>query len=143
MFVITVWVLFIFVFLGICGGRDTVGIGPLDGVAFALFAAGSWMNSWSEYARDVWKQRSENQGHLYTIGLFRLCRHPNYLGDLMSFSGLCLLTGAWVTALVPVLMLLSFVTVNIPQLDAYLHQRYGAEFDDYAAKTRKLIPFVY
>jgi protein-S-isoprenylcysteine O-methyltransferase Ste14 len=28
-------------------------------------------------------------------------------------------------------------------LDAHLHDHYGAAFDEYAERTRKLIPFVY
>jgi protein-S-isoprenylcysteine O-methyltransferase Ste14 len=36
-----------------------------------------------------------------------------------------------------------FVFVNIPVLDAHLHDHYGSAFDEYAQRTRKLIPFVY
>jgi steroid 5-alpha reductase family enzyme len=108
-----------------------------------LFAAGSGMNSYAEYRRHAWKQRPENRGQLYTLSLFRISRHPNYLGDLLSFSGLCLLSGRWMTALIPVIMLMGFVFVNVPVLDAHLHDHYGAAFDEYARRTRKLIPFIY
>ncbi|MGH9454843.1 MAG: methyltransferase family protein, partial [Terriglobia bacterium] len=108
-----------------------------------LFVVGSWMNSRAEYARHVWKQRSENTGKLYTQWLFRYSRHPNYLGDLISFSGLCLISGEWLTAVIPVLMLAGFVFVNIPALDSHLRDHYGPAFDEYARRTRKLIPFVY
>ena len=40
-------------------------------------------------------------------------------------------------------MLAGFVFVNIPILDAHLHDHYGAAFEEYARRTRKLIPFVY
>ena len=101
------------------------------------------MNSYAEYARHVWKQWPQNHGQLYTQGLFRFSRHPNYLGDLISFTGLCLISRAWVTALVPVLMLAGFVFVNIPVLDSHLHDHYGSAFDAYASRTPKLIPYVY
>jgi steroid 5-alpha reductase family enzyme len=112
-------------------------------VAIALFLLGSWMNTFAEYARYRWKQRPENRGKLYTKGLFRYSRHPNYLGDLLSFSGLCLMAGAWVTAVIPIAMLAGFVFVNVPVLDAHLQERYGSAFGDYARRTRKLIPFLY
>ncbi len=86
------------------------------------------MNSYAEYARHAWKQRLENRGRLYTAGLFRYSRHPNYLGDLISFTGLCLMSGAWFTAVIPVLMLAGFAFVNIPVLDSHLHEKYGAAF---------------
>lgn len=97
----------------------------------------------SEFARHVWKQRPENRGRLYTERLFRYPRHPNYLGDLISFSGICFISGAWVTAVIPILMFAGFVFVNVPLLDSHLHDRYGTAFDQYARQTKKLIPFVY
>jgi steroid 5-alpha reductase family enzyme len=86
------------------------------------------MNSWSEYTRHVWKERPENRGRLYTGSLFRFSRHPNYLGDLTSFSGLCLISGAWVTALIQLMMLAGFVFVNIPVLDSCRRSSESAAF---------------
>jgi steroid 5-alpha reductase family enzyme len=120
-----------------------MALGMTAAIGAIFFAVGSWVNSYAEYTRHVWKQRPENRGRLYTEGLFRYSRHPNYLGDLMSFSGLCMISGAWVTAIVPLLMLAGFVFVNIPALDAHLHEHYGVAFEEYASRTRKLIPFVY
>jgi len=142
-FTIVPWILCIYVLLAAAGGRNAGVFGAAGFVGAALFLAGSWMNSYAEYARHVWKQRPENRGRLYTEGLFRYARHPNYLGDLLSFSGLCLMAGAWVTAVIPVLMLAGFVFVNIPVLDRHLREKYGSAFDEYAGRTRKLIPFVY
>ncbi len=142
-FTIACWLLAIYVFLAITGGRNAEPFGAVGALGAVLYLAGSWMNSYSEYARHVWKQRPENRGRLYTGGLFRLSRHPNYLGDLVLYSGLCMITGAWVTAAVPVLMLAGFVFVNIPVLDSHLAHKYGSEFSEYARRTRKLIPFVY
>lgn len=36
-----------------------------------------------------------------------------------------------------------FVFVNVPVLGGHLQTRYGMDFDEHAARTRKLIPFVY
>lgn len=68
---------------------------------------------------------------------------PNYLGDLISFSGLCLVSGRWVTIVIPSIMLARFVFANILMLNSHLRDHYGAAFDEYAARTSKLIPFVY
>ena len=51
--------------------------------------------------------------------------------------------GGMVTAVIPLLMLAGFVFVNIPVLDSHLHDHYGGAFDEYARRTRKLIPFLY
>jgi protein-S-isoprenylcysteine O-methyltransferase Ste14 len=142
-FTIAPWMLCIYLLLGIEGGRDPEPLGLVAVIGIVLFLFGSWMNSYAEYARHLWKRLPENRGRLYTQGLFRYSRHPNYLGDLISFSGICLISGAWVTAVIPVLMLVGFVFVNVPVLDSHLHDHYGAAFDDYARHTRKLIPFLY
>jgi protein-S-isoprenylcysteine O-methyltransferase Ste14 len=137
------WILVIDLTLALAGGTNPAAFATAGVAGCALFAWGSWMNSSAEYGRHRWKQRPENRGHLYSLGLFRFSRHPNYLGDLVSFSGLCLIAGRWPTLLIPLIMLAGFVFVNIPMLDSHLHDHYGAEFDSYAARTRKLIPFVY
>jgi steroid 5-alpha reductase family enzyme len=137
------WVLCIYLSLAIAGGTNSAPFGAPAAVGVVLFALGSWMNSYAEYARHVWKRRPENRGRLYTQGLFRYARHPNYLGDLISFCGLCLISGRWPTIAIPSIMLAGFVFANIPMLDSHLHDHYGSAFDDYAARTRKLIPFVY
>lgn len=142
-FTIAPWLLFIFLFLAIAGGDNPVPFGSIGWLGIALFLSGSWMNSYSEYSRHQWKQRIENRTKLYTKGLFRYSRHPNYLGDLVIFTGMCLIAGEWVTAIIPLLMLAGFVFVNIPVLDAHLHDHYGSAFDTYAGKTKKLIPFLY
>jgi len=142
-FTIVPWMFCIYILLAAAGGLNTHAMGITGGSGVALFVAGSWMNSWSEYTRHVWKERPGNRGRLYTGGLFRFSRHPNYLGDLTSFSGLCLISEAWVTALIPLTMLAGFVLVSIPVLDSHLGERYGSEFKEYAKRTSKLIPFVY
>jgi isoprenylcysteine carboxyl methyltransferase (ICMT) family protein YpbQ len=142
-FTVAPWLLFIFLFLGISGGMNPDAWGPAQSAGVFLFLLGSWMNTYAECVRHVWKQQSENRGKLYTKGLFRYSRHPNYLGDLFLFSGMCLISGMWMTAVIPAMMLAGFVFVNIPVLDSHLHDKYGADFDEYAARTRKLIPFLY
>jgi protein-S-isoprenylcysteine O-methyltransferase Ste14 len=142
-FTIAPWLLLIQASLSILGGTVTRPLGATGVIGAALFVAGSWMNSYAEYSRHVWKHRPENSGRLYTEGLFRWSRHPNYLGDLLLFTGLCFISGAWLTLIIPVLMLAGFVFINIPVLDSHLHDKYGAAFDAYAARTKKLVPWVY
>jgi protein-S-isoprenylcysteine O-methyltransferase Ste14 len=137
------WLACIYLAFALAAGTNLA----LPGVAYAvgaiLFVLGSWLNSYAEYARSKWKQIPENRGRLYTLGLFRYSRHPNYLGDLISFSGLCMISGCWLTVPIPLLMLAGFVFANIPMLDAHLRDHYGVAFDEYSARTYKLIPFIY
>jgi protein-S-isoprenylcysteine O-methyltransferase Ste14 len=137
------WLLFIYSLFAIAGGTNPVQANAPVVLGAALFLFGSWMNSYAEYDRHIWKQCPENRGRLYTLGLFRYTRHPNYLGDLILFTGLCLICGRWICVAIPLIMLAGFVFANIPMLDSHLRDRYGAAFDEYAARTARLIPFVY
>lgn len=142
-FTIAPWVLALNAAMALAGGTNAAAPGIAAVTGAVLFLAGSWVNSVAEFERHVWKRRPENRGKLYTEGLFRLTRHPNYLGDVILFSGLCLMTGRWWTGLIPVTMLCGFVFANIPALDAHLAEHYAEAFERYARQTAKLIPFVY
>ena len=137
------FLLLIQVALAWLGARATPPWGALDTVALALYGVGSFLNSGSELQRKAWKARPENQGRLYTAGLFRLSRHVNYLGDVVLFSGFALLTRSPWAGLVPVLMAVMFVFVHIPVLDGYLRKRYGEEYVEWTRRSRKLVPFVF
>ncbi|GAB2186283.1 methyltransferase family protein [Roseibium sp. LAB1] len=115
----------------------------LDGAALAMVAGGSFLNSWSELQRKWWKRDPANRGRCYTGGLFASSMHINYFGDTVLFTGWALLTHSLAALAVPAFMAVSFVVFHIPALDAYLSQRYGAQFDAYAVRTRKFIPFIY
>ncbi|AHC14073.1 putative membrane protein [Salinispira pacifica] len=53
------------------------------------------------------------------------------------------MTGSLISAAIPVIMTAMFVWIHIPRLDAYLAEKYGREFEDYASRTKKLIPWMY
>lgn len=140
---ISPWLFCLYLLFSISGGTNTAAVGVAGFAGVLLFVFGSWMNSYAEFQRHVWKQQLDHRGRLYTRGLFQYTRHPNYFGDLLSFTGLCFLAGRWYTTVVPLLMLAGFVFVNVPALDAHLRSRYGSAFNEYAMRTRKLIPFIY
>lgn len=129
--------------LDVLGGRSPAVLRPADAAAAALFVAGSAITTGSEAARFRWKQSPENQGKLYTGGLFQWVQHPNYTGEVLSWGGYAWLAHHATAALAPLSILAGFVFYNVPLLNAYLTHRYGAAFEAYAARTKKLIPFVY
>lgn len=115
----------------------------VDGIALMLLLLGSYLNTYSELQRKWWKAKPTNKGLCYTAGLFRHAMHINFFGDIVLFTGWCLLThNAWSLAL-PLLMAIMFIFHHIPTLDAYLSARYGEPFNTYQANTKKLIPYVY
>jgi protein-S-isoprenylcysteine O-methyltransferase Ste14 len=139
---IAVWIGALHLLFAFVGGRRTAPLG-LAAAGGLLYLLGSYLNTASELQRYLWKRRPENKGRLYTAGLFHYATHINYFGDLVLFTGWVLLAANPFLLVVPFLMLLGFVFLNIPALDRYLADRYGDAFTQYAARTKKLIPFVY
>ena len=125
------------------GRRQSNSINAVDIIAIVLYLFGSYLNTFSEYQRYVWKRKPQNLGHLYTEGLFRFSMHMNYFGDVVLFTGFALVTHNFVLFLIPLLMMLNFAVVLIPSLDDYLEDKYCTEFQEYAKRTKKFIPFVY
>ena len=129
-----------FALLGVGSSRP---LGPFDGLAAVLFLGGGGLNTGSEWARLRFKARPENRGKLYTRGPFALVRHPNYLGDVLWGAGWALASRSPWSLLIVAAEIAGFVFVNIPQLSAYLEQRYGDAYREWAATTARLIPWVY
>ncbi|MDA8353790.1 MAG: DUF1295 domain-containing protein [Firmicutes bacterium] len=138
--VVAIWLWIIHLTFALLGGKESSPVGWVDGVALALFLLGSYLNTASEWQRHRFKKRPEHQGRLFTDGWFRYSMHINYFGDLVWATGFALLTHSPWAFLIPLIMLLGFQFYQIPILDRYLSQRYGEEFEVYAATTNKLFP---
>jgi protein-S-isoprenylcysteine O-methyltransferase len=84
------------------------------------------------------------QGHqVIQDGPYRLVRHPSYTGSLLALVGVAILTFNWLG-----LILISTCTwlayaVRIPVEEKALFAEFGQQYADYAARTKRLIPWVY
>ena len=125
------------------GGNNHQDIGSVEVIGILLYLAGSYINTHAEYARYVWKLKAENNGRLYTQGLFSLSMHINYFGDVVLFTGFAMITHRLSVFIIPLIMTINFVFNIIPSLDRYLEKKYGDEFRAYSGKTKKLIPKIY
>ena len=82
-------------------------------------------------------------GHqLVTGGIYRVIRHPSYLGLLVNALGWGLAFRAGVGVFIAVLMLI-VVLARIKAEERLLRETFGAEYDAYRARTWRLIPYLY
>ena len=119
---------------------------PIDGLdyfAVALFVIGCVINSGGEILRNQWKKKSQNKGKIYTEGFFKYSRHINYFGDILWVSAYAIITKNVWSITIPVFLFCFFAFYNSPKLDKYLKEKYGKDYDEYARKTKMLIPFIY
>jgi protein-S-isoprenylcysteine O-methyltransferase Ste14 len=119
---------------------------PIDGLdcfAIAIFVLGCVLNSGGEILRNQWKKRPENKGKIYTQRFFKYSRHINYFGDLLWVIAYSLITKNMWSVTIPIFLFCFFAFYNAPKLDKYLKAKYGNDYDEYAKKTKMLIPFIY
>jgi protein-S-isoprenylcysteine O-methyltransferase Ste14 len=108
-----------------------------------LFALGSFINSYSDYQRDVWKQQPENKGRIYTEGLFNYAMHINYSADSLMFIGFAVVTQNVLSFIPPLVIILNLIFLQVPKMHEHLENKYGNEFLEYKRSTKRFIPFIY
>ena len=113
------------------GGWNTTGFGMLDYLGILLFIIGSYLNTYSEFQRRRFKKDPNNKGKLYTLGLFQFSRHINYFGDMCWVIGWAIVTHNIWSIFIPILLILGFIFLFIPELSRYLETNYADEYLDW------------
>lgn len=80
---------------------------------------------------------------LQRSGLYRLVRHPSYLGIEIIFLAAGLHSRTWACLAVCVIPPTLAVLYRIHVEEIALRRAFGSEYDDYARTTRRLIPGLY
>jgi protein-S-isoprenylcysteine O-methyltransferase Ste14 len=76
-------------------------------------------------------------------GPYRFVRHPSYSGILLFFIGYGILSQNWLCLAACVLLPIAALSYRIRVEERALVQELGAKYEDYRAKTKKLIPFIW
>ncbi|NIU00696.1 MAG: DUF1295 domain-containing protein [Nitrosopumilaceae archaeon] len=84
-----------------------------------------------------------NEQTIIRSGIYETIRHPSYLGSLLSFLGLGLAFGNWLTLLVIFLPICLAFLYRIKIEENALRQAFPDEYNDYIQSTKRLIPGIY
>ena len=125
------------------GGQVAQPVGTIEFIGVGLFVMGSYLNTGSELQRAQWKRDPKNTGRIFDQGLFQYSMHINYFGDVVWSTGMALISGSLWMFLVPCYMCCGFLFLHIPRLDKHLQESYGQQYEEYAARTNRFIPFLY
>lgn len=87
--------------------------------------------------------RKAHHGELIRDGLWKYARHPNYLGEILMWWGVCgqalsVLRGSWWLMTGALLNTLMFLFVSIPMADRRQQEKPG--YSEYLKETRMLVP---
>ena len=97
------------------------------------------------------EQKKENPHFVATKGLYKICRCPNYLGELVIWTGAylvgfgaCMTFWQWVIATIGYIGIVYVMFSGARRLEIRQNLTYGAdpEYQAYVKKTPILLPFV-
>jgi len=149
------WVIAAFGLIGLLAAylpaySDRKGFWVLDGEAIrwlgvVLFAAGGALRIWPVFVlgRRFSGLVAIQPGHtLVTSGVYRVIRHPSYLGLLVNSLGWALAFRSGVGVLLTALLVPPLLA-RINAEERLLHTQFGHEYDAYRSRTSRLIPGLY
>jgi protein-S-isoprenylcysteine O-methyltransferase len=83
-------------------------------------------------------------GHrLITTGPYRRLRNPMYTADLLLYAGVAIALGAWISLVLAIAALLPMLVGRAKLEERLLVERFGEEYRAWAAKSWRLIPFLW
>lgn len=95
---------------------------------------------WRYFTVDV----SIREGHeLVDRGLYRVIRHPAYTGSLLSFLGLGIAFGNWLSVAIIAVATIAGFSYRISVEEAALIEHFGDRYRDYMRRSKRLIPGIY
>jgi steroid 5-alpha reductase family enzyme len=120
------------------------GLGALDALGAALWAAGFLFEAVGDHQLRVFKRDPANKGKIMDRGLWRLTRHPNYFGEALMWWGIIAIAlavpGGWRAVVSPLLITLLLLRVSGVTL---LEKKYAGNpaYAEYIRRTSAFIPW--
>lgn len=112
----------------------------------ALVVAGGALRVWAiRTMREhfSYELRVEKGARIVDTGPYRLLRHPSYLGILLiTLGGPLALASAWGLA-AGALAMGVMIVLRVRSEEAVLREAFGAAYDAYAARTWRIVPYVW
>ena len=120
---------------------------PLIGIVISIL--GLVLESVADNQKSA--QKKVRPDMVATEGLYKLCRCPNYLGEIIFWTGVFIAgitsyatVGQWITAILAYVCFVYFMFNGAQRLEKRQMGRYGEneEYNNYANKTPIIIPFL-
>ena len=118
-------------------------------VGFAISVFGLVLESIADKQKSA--QKKERPDMVATKGLYKICRCPNYLGEILFWTGVFVsgitayaTVGQWITAILAYICIVYIMFNGAQRLEKRQMARYGEsdEYNTYANKTPIIIPLL-
>ncbi|MBQ2781533.1 MAG: DUF1295 domain-containing protein, partial [Clostridia bacterium] len=118
-------------------------------IGFAVSVFGLILESIADNQKSA--QKKENPDMVATKGLYKMCRCPNYLGEIIFWTGVFVsgintysTVGQWIIAIIAYICIVFIMFNGAQRLEKRQMARYGdhKEYNDYVNKTPIIIPLL-
>ncbi len=118
-------------------------------IGFIISIGGLILESVADNQKSAQKKLRPNM--VATEGLYKMCRCPNYLGEIIFWTGVFVsgitayeTVGQWITAIIAYICIVFIMFNGAQRLEKRQMARYGndKEYNDYANKTPIIIPLL-
>lgn len=80
---------------------------------------------------------------LIKTGLYKVIRHPGYLGQLIIFLGISVCLSNWLSVLLMMIPVVCGYLYRINVEEKFMAEQLGEKYPDYRKRTKRLIPGIY
>jgi protein-S-isoprenylcysteine O-methyltransferase len=137
------WCLGIALAFGTMGALHSLAL-QIAGLAMMAFGIALRFTAIAQLGRFHTPNVAIREDHrLMQTGLYRLVRHPSYLGALIAFLGFSLALGNWLSVVTMMGLVPWLYLYRIHEEDAVLLAAFGDAYRDYCKRTKRLIPWLY
>ncbi|EDO44484.1 predicted protein [Nematostella vectensis] len=132
--------------------REDPELGWKDYLGWGLWSAGFLLEALADHQKSVFKANPSSKGKWISTGVWSLCRHPNYLGEIVLWTGLFMSASSvmkgveYGSVISPIFVTFLLTKVSgIPIQDRQALKRWGdvAAYQEYRRKTAMLIPYIW
>lgn len=125
--------------------RGTAPLGPLDALAVLVTGGAIWIEARADKQLRGFVASNRTPGAILSNGLWSLCRHPNYFGEMGFWWGLYLFALAadpswWWTFIGPLAITLMFRFISLPLIEDRMLAR-RPQFAAHAERTPMVVPW--
>lgn len=80
---------------------------------------------------------------LIQTGLYKVIRHPGYLGQLIIFIGISISLSNWLSILAMTIPVVIGYGYRIKVEERFMRDQLGTDYLDYQKRTKRIIPMIY
>ena len=128
-------------------GVAHMGPGAVVGwIGVAVMVVGLALRLWSQAVLGRYYTTTLRHGEdqpILASGPYRLLRHPGYAGLLLAWVGAGLATANWAVASAVALLMVVAYSYRIAAEEAMLVSAFGGRYEEYMARTWRLVPYLY